>query len=311
MSSLTPEAYARRRDAYEPLRKVGRPSDGVRWCCRRRLCRLRACGQAGELVGDFNLWDGRRHAMRVRGNGFWEIFVPEARAGDKYKYEIVGPDGHLLPLKSDPLAFAAELRPQTASIVVDRDTIPQPQPAPAGIKLVLLKAIAPRVSRVTAIFNPAMARRGGAYYLASIEAARGRGKSLARFTSSRAFEAFYGCPWKLHADFDRGGGCRPPIVLVSARRRSNIRAVWHLDEFEVPNVRAAPRVHRFPADFTVRQTVILGHGFVVPNFVYCPAVGAFKSFCHLKNILWLGVGFQTGFDGEVAIAVAQVYLARM
>ena len=92
--------------------------------------------------------------------------MPEARAGDKYKYEIVGPDGHLLPLKSDPLAFAAELRPQTASIVVDRDTIQQPQPAPAGIKLVLLKEIAPRVSRVTAIFNPAMAPRGGAYYLA-------------------------------------------------------------------------------------------------------------------------------------------------
>src|SRR6516165_7704494 len=86
-----------------------------------------------SVVGDFNLWDGRRHAMRVRGNGFWEIFVPEARAGDKYKYEIVGPDGHLLPLKSDPLAFAAELRPQTASIVVDRDTIQRPQPAPDGI----------------------------------------------------------------------------------------------------------------------------------------------------------------------------------
>jgi len=86
-----------------------------------------------SVVGDFNLWDGRRHAMRVRGNGFWEIFVPEARAGDKYKYEIVGPDGHLLPLKSDPVAFAAELRPQTASIVVDRDTIQRPQPAPADI----------------------------------------------------------------------------------------------------------------------------------------------------------------------------------
>ena len=28
-----------------------------------------------SVVGDFNLWDGRRHAMRVRGNGFWEIFV--------------------------------------------------------------------------------------------------------------------------------------------------------------------------------------------------------------------------------------------
>ena len=28
-----------------------------------------------SVVGDFNFWDGRRHAMRVRGNGFWEIFV--------------------------------------------------------------------------------------------------------------------------------------------------------------------------------------------------------------------------------------------
>ena len=36
-----------------------------------------------SVVGDFNFWDGRRHAMRVRGNGFWEIFVPGARAGDQ------------------------------------------------------------------------------------------------------------------------------------------------------------------------------------------------------------------------------------
>ena len=86
-----------------------------------------------SVVGDFNLWDGRRHAMRVRGNGFWEIFVPEARAGDKYKYEIIGPDGRMLPLKSDPLAFAGELRPGTASIVVDWDAIPRPQPAPANV----------------------------------------------------------------------------------------------------------------------------------------------------------------------------------
>ena len=42
-----------------------------------------------SVVGDFNFWDGRRHAMRVRGNGYWEIFVPGARADDRYKYEIV------------------------------------------------------------------------------------------------------------------------------------------------------------------------------------------------------------------------------
>jgi len=75
-----------------------------------------------SVVGEFNDWDGRRHAMRVRGNGFWEIFVPGAIVGQAYKYEIVGSDGALLPLKSDPYAFAAELRPATASIVADIST---------------------------------------------------------------------------------------------------------------------------------------------------------------------------------------------
>jgi 1,4-alpha-glucan branching enzyme len=85
-----------------------------------------------SVVGDFNFWDGRRHAMRVRGNGFWEIFAPAARVGDKYKYEIVGSDGVLLPLKSDPVAFALEMRPSTASIVVDLDAVPHPRPSPAA-----------------------------------------------------------------------------------------------------------------------------------------------------------------------------------
>jgi len=86
-----------------------------------------------SVVGDFNLWDGRRHAMRVRGNGFWEIFVPRARVGDHYKYEIVGMDGRMLPLKSDPVAFASEVRPSTASIVIDLDAVPRPAPAPEGV----------------------------------------------------------------------------------------------------------------------------------------------------------------------------------
>ena len=45
-------------------------------------------------------------------------------AGDKYKYEIIGPNGALLPLKSDPVAFGAEQRPSTASIVVDAAKLP-------------------------------------------------------------------------------------------------------------------------------------------------------------------------------------------
>ena len=89
-----------------------------------------------SVVGDFNSWDGRSHAMRVRGKGYWEIFVPEAKPGNKYKYEIIGQDGRMLPLKSDPLALAAELRPQTASIVVNRGAIPLPQPAPLNVNAV-------------------------------------------------------------------------------------------------------------------------------------------------------------------------------
>jgi 1,4-alpha-glucan branching enzyme len=81
-----------------------------------------------SVVGDFNFWDGRRHPMRVRGNGYWEIFIPGARAGEKYKYEILGSNGQLLPLKSDPVAFAGEMRPSTASVVVDPDQMPRPRP---------------------------------------------------------------------------------------------------------------------------------------------------------------------------------------
>ncbi|HEY7247233.1 MAG TPA: 1,4-alpha-glucan branching protein GlgB [Xanthobacteraceae bacterium] len=89
--------------------------------------------QRVSVVGDFNAWDGRRHAMRVRGNGFWEIFVPGVQAGEKYKYEIIAGEGRLLPLKSDPLAFAAELRPRTASIVVDHAKIPRPRALSPGV----------------------------------------------------------------------------------------------------------------------------------------------------------------------------------
>ncbi|HZU91520.1 MAG TPA: 1,4-alpha-glucan branching protein GlgB [Stellaceae bacterium] len=71
-----------------------------------------------SVVGDFNAWDGRRMPMRRRhAGGFWEIFVPALRPGHLYKYEIVGPDGRLLPLKADPYAEQAERPPGTASVI--------------------------------------------------------------------------------------------------------------------------------------------------------------------------------------------------
>jgi len=73
-----------------------------------------------SVVGDFNMWDGRRHPMRFRHEGgVWEIFLPGVTPGALYKYEIRARNGELLPLKADPVAFYAEHPPATASIVYD------------------------------------------------------------------------------------------------------------------------------------------------------------------------------------------------
>ena len=101
--------------SYERLGAHPREIDGVRgvafavWAPNARRV---------SVVGDFCEWDGRRLPMRKRVEaGVWEIFVPHATAGQRYKFEIKGAGGDLLPLKSDPYAFQAEMRPQTASIV--------------------------------------------------------------------------------------------------------------------------------------------------------------------------------------------------
>jgi 1,4-alpha-glucan branching enzyme len=70
-----------------------------------------------SVVGSFNHWDGRYHAMTVRGySGVWELFLPELGAGELYKYEIFTRDSRELKLKSDPYGAAFEHRPATASL---------------------------------------------------------------------------------------------------------------------------------------------------------------------------------------------------
>ena len=76
--------------------------------------------QRVSVVGDFNVWDGRRNPMRRRGaTGVWELFVPALGEGDTYKYEIIGQDGSVLPQKADPVGFGAEHPPRTGSVVRD------------------------------------------------------------------------------------------------------------------------------------------------------------------------------------------------
>ena len=75
-----------------------------------------------SLVGDFNHWDGRANPMRFRGSsGIWELFVPELGEGAIYKFEIIGKQDVILPLKADPFAFASELRPNNGSVVARLD----------------------------------------------------------------------------------------------------------------------------------------------------------------------------------------------
>ncbi|MDE3028397.1 MAG: 1,4-alpha-glucan branching enzyme, partial [Paracoccaceae bacterium] len=71
-----------------------------------------------SVTGDFNLWDGRRHPMRLRGQtGVWEIFIPGLGDGTVYKYEIRGKAGKREPLKADPVGFGSEHPPATGSVV--------------------------------------------------------------------------------------------------------------------------------------------------------------------------------------------------
>ncbi len=72
-----------------------------------------------SVVGDFNLWDGRRHQMRRRGDsGVHELFIPGLKEGQIYKYEIKT-KGNKNLLKTDPYGNFAELRPNTASVICD------------------------------------------------------------------------------------------------------------------------------------------------------------------------------------------------
>jgi len=72
-----------------------------------------------SVVGDFNLWDGRRHQMRRLGDsGVFELFIPGIAPGTLYKYEIKNHNSTPF-LKADPYANAAEMRPNNASLVWD------------------------------------------------------------------------------------------------------------------------------------------------------------------------------------------------
>ena len=80
--------------------------------------------EAVTLVGDFNQWDTRRHPMRLRDGGIWEIFLPGAGEGCAYKYNVRSRLRAYRQLKADPYAFYCETPPKSASIVAEPRQVP-------------------------------------------------------------------------------------------------------------------------------------------------------------------------------------------
>jgi 1,4-alpha-glucan branching enzyme len=75
-----------------------------------------------SLAGEFNDWDTRRHPMRRRNGGVWELFVPDLPVGTSYKYNVRSRFAGYQQLKADPYAFYCELPPKSASRVWDQKT---------------------------------------------------------------------------------------------------------------------------------------------------------------------------------------------
>ena len=73
--------------------------------------------KAVSVIGDFNNWDARRSPMRRLGeSGIWELFLPAAAEGDKYKFHVIQCDGRVVD-KTDPYGVYAEVRPNNASVL--------------------------------------------------------------------------------------------------------------------------------------------------------------------------------------------------
>ena len=75
--------------------------------------------KAVSVVGNFNDWDPEANVMNCDNDmGIYQLFIPKVRVGDLYKFCITTYKGEKL-YKADPYANFPEVRPGTASRVVD------------------------------------------------------------------------------------------------------------------------------------------------------------------------------------------------
>ena len=70
------------------------------------------------LIGEFNQWN-EEWMERGENHGVYQLYVPSAKPGMLYKYKIYG--GGRATDHCDPYGFGMELRPNSASVIVDLD----------------------------------------------------------------------------------------------------------------------------------------------------------------------------------------------
>ena len=76
-----------------------------------------------DLIGDFNSWDPFKGRMdKIDINGLYELFIPNAKEGQRYKFHILGCDGYWKD-KLDPFAFRNESTEFQTSSIVDIESI--------------------------------------------------------------------------------------------------------------------------------------------------------------------------------------------
>jgi 1,4-alpha-glucan branching enzyme len=104
---------------YESYRTMGAHSVACDGAAGVRFAVWAPNAEVVSVVGDFNDWDERRHPMRMRSGGIWELFVPGVGVGTNYKYSVRSRLRAYRQQKSDPYGFASENPPKTASVVWD------------------------------------------------------------------------------------------------------------------------------------------------------------------------------------------------
>ncbi len=81
--------------------------------------------EAVYVTGSFNHWHPNQIPLAREGNGYWSVNVPQAKAGDEYKFTIERGRHHLL--RTDP--YAKDVRPPFQNGVVRNRLMPGTQTA--------------------------------------------------------------------------------------------------------------------------------------------------------------------------------------